>query len=42
MMAHSVCVNNATAAKVHEDLCDVSTKPAARMAPCNNRPCPAR
>ena len=42
MMAHAVCVNNATREKVHEDLCDVSTKPEARMAPCNNSPCPAR
>ena len=42
MMAHAVCRNNATGARVHEELCDNSRRPQARMAPCNNRPCPPR
>jgi len=42
MMAHAVCVANATGVRVHQDLCDGARRPRARMAPCNNRPCPPR
>ncbi len=42
MMAHAVCKNKETGAKVHDDLCDNAMRPEARMAPCNNRPCPPR
>ena len=42
MMAHSVCFNNITKTSVEDGLCDRGRKPAARMAPCNNKPCPAR
>ena len=41
-MARSVCHNNHTKAKVQDDLCNLSQKPASRMAPCNLSPCPAR
>lgn len=42
MMAHSVCRNKQTGAKVDDGLCDNADKPEPRMAPCNNRPCPPR
>ena len=42
MMARSVCINNASNEAVLDDLCNVSEKPASRMAPCNLHPCPAR
>ncbi|XP_059081063.1 protein madd-4-like isoform X2 [Tigriopus californicus] len=42
MMAHFVCLNNQTKVQVHDDLCNKATQPPSRMAPCNNRPCPAR
>ena len=42
MMAHAVCKSAATGERVHDDLCDSGSRPGARMAPCNAKPCPPR
>ncbi|XP_071743859.1 protein madd-4 isoform X1 [Lepeophtheirus salmonis] len=42
MMARPICINAKTREHVIDDLCDSTNRPNERMAPCNQKACPAR